>query len=603
MSAKRNIVFGSNEGFGSTPRRGIWIELAYLSKRHLYLSLFILMAGIVKHGAVIATAAASSYTVALAVTGAEATVIVRWIWIVGALVVSQGAASWIDTWLSHDLAYRVLFEMRIAMYNALDRLAPAYMIDRRSGDLAAAAIADVDTLERFFAHTLWVIPSATIASVAALVVLATVFHPLPAAIIAVFAALMLTIPRWLGERAREQGKRLRAQLAEVNADVIDGVQGLREVVVFGYSQRQTEKLRTGSDRLISEQLSYGSRRGLEGAATGIAVSLALAGALISGTWLVSTGKIPYLVFPPMIAMAGTMLVPLTEVLSIARDFGIIRAAAARVLDVLHAEPNVDDAGARPLPGKIEPHIKFEDVHFKYNVAGREVLSGVSFEVRPGETVALVGRSGAGKSTCVHLLMRFWDVTSGKITVDGHDVRDMYLEDLRRLVTLVPQDVYLFNMSVGDNIKLGRPDADPVAIAQAAQAAQAGDFIADLPAQYDTPVGERGAQLSGGQRQRIAIARALLKSSPILVMDEAVSNLDTESERALALSLEAVKAKHTTLIVAHRLTTIMSADRIVMLDGGRVVATGTHSELMAMCPEYRRIILAENSRTSGVAACQ
>ncbi|HEV8014042.1 MAG TPA: ATP-binding cassette domain-containing protein, partial [Stellaceae bacterium] len=204
----------------------------------------------------------------------------------------------------------------------------------------------------------------------------------------------------------------------------------------------------------------------------------------------------------------------------------------------------------------------------------------------------VGASGAGKTTCANLLMRFWDPQVGTLRIGGCDLRDLPLEALRRKVTLVPQDVYLFNGSVADNIRMGRPEASQVEIERAARLAQAHDFIAALPKGYDTPCGERGTRLSGGQRQRIAIARAFLREAPVLIMDEAVSNLDTESEQALRAAMNEVRRGRTVLIIAHRPSTIRSADRILMIDGGHIVEDGTHEALLAKGGAYARLIAAK-----------
>jgi ATP-binding cassette subfamily C protein CydC len=211
-------------------------------------------------------------------------------------------------------------------------------------------------------------------------------------------------------------------------------------------------------------------------------------------------------------------------------------------------------------------------------------------------VALVGHSGAGKSTCASLLMRMWDVNAGAITIGGHDIRDFPQDDLRRLITLVPQDVYLFNIPLIDNIRLGRPEASRDDVIAAARAAQADEFITGLPDGYDTLPGELGARLSGGQRQRIAIARALLKDAPILIMDEAVSNLDTESEQEVAAAMTSVRRNRTTLVIAHRLSTILTADRIVVLEGGRVADAGTHQELIERPGAYTMLMAAQLSRS-------
>jgi len=226
-----------------------------------------------------------------------------------------------------------------------------------------------------------------------------------------------------------------------------------------------------------------------------------------------------------------------------------------------------------------------------------VLQDASFTLEPGETVALVGRSGAGKTTCANLLLRFWEVEDGAIRIGAHDIRTLPLATLRRLVTVVPQDVYLFNGTIADNIRLGRPDATPAEIERAARLAQAHSFIAALPQGYDTPCGERGTRLSGGQRQRIAIARAFLRDAPILILDEAVSNLDTENEMALQSALNEIRRGRTVMIIAHRPSTIRSAERILMLEHGRIAEEGTDAALMAKNGAYAAL-LAEKRETAG-----
>jgi ATP-binding cassette, subfamily C, bacterial CydC len=260
--------------------------------------------------------------------------------------------------------------------------------------------------------------------------------------------------------------------------------------------------------------------------------------------------------------------------------------------LIEQPPPVTDLVEAAPAGPITPVARFDGVSFAYRDDLRPAVEDVSFEIRPGETVALVGHSGAGKSTCANLLLRFWDVTAGSITIGGHDVRDFPAEDLRRLMTLVPQDTFLFNTSLRENIRLGRAEATDAEVEAAARAAQAHRFIVELPNGYDTVAGELGARMSGGQRQRIAIARALLKDAPILVMDEAVSNLDAASEQAVTAATNSARQGRTTLVIAHRLSTIYTADRIVVLDRGRVAETGTHAELVAANGRYVNLLAAQ-----------
>jgi ATP-binding cassette subfamily C protein CydCD len=237
-------------------------------------------------------------------------------------------------------------------------------------------------------------------------------------------------------------------------------------------------------------------------------------------------------------------------------------------------------------------VAFEGVTFRYGPGEPEALHNVSFRAEAGQTVALVGRSGAGKTTAAHLLLRFWDPQSGRITLGGHDIREFGLDELRRQIALVAQDTYLFNTTLMENLRLGRPDATDAEVFEAARRANVSEFAEALPDGYDTVVGERGMQLSGGQRQRVAIARALLKDAPVLILDEATSHLDAVNEAEVRAALDRLMAGRTTLVIAHRLSTIRNADRIVVLDAGRVMEQGTHAELLALDGLYSHLIAAQ-----------
>ncbi|NJO81364.1 MAG: ABC transporter ATP-binding protein [Blastochloris sp.] len=571
---------------------GIW-QLLVILRPHYWLMAITIASGVLKHGATIGGAALGAYLVALAVTGISAADLWPLVVGLGGLVLLRALMTWAEMWLAHDLAYRVLAELRVWMYWALDRLAPGYLIERRSGDVASAAMTDIETIEWFYAHTAGTVVVAVLVVMGALIALGALHWLLPLALLPA-VVLVSTAPLWLSRRAARHGQALRTQLGEVNADVVDSVQGLREIVAFGQGQTWLARLGQQSQTLVRTQLAHGSRAGLEGATITSLVSVGTLAVLALAAWFVAQGVLPVVLFPVSIVLAASVFGPMIEVTNVARHLNVTFASADRVFALLEAPAPVTDQVTQPPDEPIAPHVRFESISFRYQPALPDVLHGVTFDIAPGETVALVGHSGAGKSTCTHLLLRFWDVTSGAITIGGQDIRALPQATLRAMIALVPQDIYLFNTSIRDNIRLGNDHATDADVEAAAEMALAHEFLAALPQGYNTNAGERGAQLSGGQRQRIAIARAFLKNAPILVMDEAVSNLDTENERALQMAMVRLRAGRTTLIIAHRLSTIRSADRIIVLEQGRVAETGTHAELLQREGVYARLIASQRN---------
>nr|WP_189181707.1 ABC transporter ATP-binding protein [Microbispora rosea] len=550
-----------------------------------------ILSGIAHHVVVLASAGVGAWVVSQAIIGASPGELRGGLITLGLLLPLLAVTPWLESYLAHVAAFRVLADVRGRVYGAFDRLAPGYLLERRSGDLGAAAIADVEQLELWFAHTLSPLVSAATVPVAALTALG-VFHPALALALAPALILLALVPARLRRRAEAQGAELRARLGELNAEAVDTLQGLRELITSGAGERQLDRLAVQDERLLAAKLAHGRRSGLEHAVTNALATLGLLAVLLTAALLVTGGSLDAALFPVAVVLAATTFAPVTAVTDVARDVNLVLAAGDRIMTILNTPAPVTDRVDQPPPGPIEPHVVFSGVRFRYGTALPDAVSDVTFDIAPGETVALVGHSGAGKSTCASLLMRLWDVDAGSITIGGHDIRDFPQDDLRRLITLVPQDVYLFNIPLIDNIRLGRPEASREDVIAAARAAKADEFITGLPDGYDTLPGELGARLSGGQRQRIAIARAILKDAPILVMDEAVSNLDTESEQEVAAAMAGVRRNRTTLVIAHRLSTILTADRIVVLEGGRVADVGTHQELVERSGAYATLMAAQ-----------
>ena len=363
-----------------------------------------------------------------------------------------------------------------------------------------------------------------------------------------------------------------------------------------------ERFFRANDEYAQASMAYAERRSDESRRITLVMEAASLAADIAAVLLVTSGQIPALWLMPVFVLSSAIFTPILDALSMSTNYGLIFGAAQRVLGLFAEKPLVRDEGKRRLDMRgTAVEVRFEDVRFTYPAAkGGEpnppVLNGLSFSFRTGETVALVGASGGGKSTAARLLQRFWDVDGGRISINGTDVRELTLENLRDIVTVVPQEVYLFNMSVAENLRLARLSATDAEIREAARRARAEEFIEKLPKGYDTVIGERGLRLSGGEKQRLSIAQAFLKNAPVLVLDEASANLDAENERLINQAVEHLKQGRATLVIAHRISTIRAADRIVMVENGRVAGEGTYAQLMEGCPEFRKLMGDEYAGT-------
>ena len=541
--------------------------------------------GLVKAGATIALGVASAMLAGRVATGGGLGYVIP---IVLALAVTVALFSWIESWISHDMAYRILADMRIKLFDTLDRLAPAYMYSRRSGDLTSVVTSDIETVESFFAHAAGPILVAIMVPLVALGFLLNMSWLL-ALVLVPFLILVGLSPHYIGRHTDRLGNRLRTELGEVNAHMADSVQGLREVVVFSQDGRRLQEIHDKSDALTGLQVRYGRQLGFQqGAIEGIQAVGALV-VLILGAYLVNEGLLAAAALPVATMLALTCFTPVAEIARIVKELANAFGSGRRVFAVQDEPVPVDDGHDVPTTTVAAPAVAFDDVWFNYGPGEPQALSGVSFAADAGQTVALVGPSGAGKTTVAHLLMRFWDPQQGRITFGGHDIRDFTLDDLRSRISLVSQDIYLFNMSIRENLRMARPDATDEEIEEAAKMASADEFIRRFPRGYDSVVGERGTSISGGQRQRLAIARALLKQAPILILDEATSHLDTENEREVRAAIAELMQDRTTLVIAHRLSTVRDADKIIVLDDGRVTQHGTHDALVGSEGTYAQLV--------------
>jgi ATP-binding cassette subfamily B protein len=552
--------------------------------------------GIAGQLAAIAGASLGAFLVSLAVTGQGGQPLLKGVFAaIIALVILRGAMSYAEMFYAHKAAYNILADMRMKLYQAIERVAPAFLLSKRTGDVASLLMSDVEVLEWFYAHTYGSCIIAAAVPLIVLIILGIVVHPLLPWVILPWVILIIGVPILFKAKTDTDSAVIRKALAEVNAEVVDGIQGLREILSFGFHDGYLRKIRSCNAVLSRAQTSLGRHMGLENGIMNLFMSLALVTVLGVSLYLASSGAMRQDFYPVVILATIYLFVPVMDISRMARNFGLLQACARRVFTVLETKAAVEEivtvTKELRIPENLDKPqtITFENVYFRYGKNLPWVIQDLSFRLDPGETVALVGRSGAGKSTCINLLLRFWDVEEGAITLGNTNIKAMTTEALRNRIAVAPQDIYLFNSSVFENIRLGRPEASQEEVEYAAEAALAHDFIKALPQGYATCLGERGTQISGGQRQRIAIARAFLRRAPILIMDEALSSLDPENERELQTVLDRLKEGRATLVIAHRLSTIMAADRVVALEEGKASQIGVPADLSGIDGPFRSLV--------------
>lgn len=507
---------------------------------------------------------------------------------IGLLVayIIQTACRYYVTYAGHMMGARMERDMRKELFDQYEKLSFSYYDQNNSGQMMSKLVSDLFDISELAHHGPENLFISLIKIIGSFIFLFMINRMLAVPML-ILVVLMLVFSYGQNKKMQETFMDNRRKIGDINSSLQDTLAGIRMVQSFANERIEQEKFnRSNENFLISKDANYrcmGSFMSGNAFFQGMMylVTLVFGGFLIAHGRMEASDLAMYALYIGIFISPIQILVELTEMM----QKGL--SGFRRFLEVVETEPDiVDAADAKPLKN-VKGNVCYEDVSFHYSDDDTPVLSHVSFEIPAGKSIALVGPSGSGKTTICSLLPRFYDVTEGRVTIDGNDVRKLTLESLRSQIGLVSQDVYLFGGSIKDNIAYGKPDATMDEIVDAAQKANIHDFIMELPDKYDTFVGERGTRLSGGQKQRISIARVFLKNPPVLILDEATSALDNESERFIQKSLEELAKDRTTITIAHRLSTIRNADEILVVADCGIAERGTHEELLALDGIYAR----------------
>lgn len=498
--------------------------------------------------------------------------------VVGILILFQCYCNYYIANYGHVMGAKIEYDMRAEIFGHFQKLSFSFYDDEKVGQLMSRITSDLFDITELLHHGPENVTISVIKIIGALAILLSINVRL-ALIAFLLVPFMLVYAYFFNKKMKQAFRVNRIKIAEINAQIEDNLSGIRVVKSFANEDLENKKFKVGNDAFLeAKKNNYKYMGGYNSGLTAFTTMINLL-VIVSGGLMITKDMISVTDLVTFLLYINIFTDPIKTLIDFTEQFQNGYSGYERFLQILSIEPEIKDSENAVSINNVKGDIKLEDVSFKYNDSSHRVLKHINLEVKAGSYVALVGSSGAGKTTLCNLIPRFYEATSGKITIDGKDIKDIKLKDLRDNIGIVQQDVYLFVGTVYDNIRYGRPDATREEVIAAAKEANAYNFIMSLPNGFETDIGQRGIKLSGGQKQRISIARVFLKNPPILIFDEATSALDNESEKIVQESMEKLAKNRTTMVIAHRLSTIRNAEKILVLTDKGIEEQGTHKELM------------------------
>ena len=506
--------------------------------------------------------------------------------LLGIMYIARAGFRYLNGYLSHVAAWNLVADMRVAVYDHLQKLSLRYYHDKQTGQLMSRATNDTATFESLIAHSVPDLITNVLILIGVTIILFSMNVQL--ALLTLIPVPFILIGGWLfTKKILPNFREAQSSLADLNATLQDNLSGMKEIQVFNQQPRERKHIQKRAKTYASailralklSSIFHPSIEAISSFGTVIVVGF--------GGFLALHGKLSLSDIVGFLLFLNLFYQPISTLARVSEDLQQAIAGADRVFEVLNTEPDIIDCQDAIEIKTSRGEVTFKDVVFHY-IENAPVLQGISFEAKAGQMIAMVGTTGVGKTTIISLIARFYEPVSGSILLDGIDMRKLTLTSLRNQISIVLQDIFLFNGSVADNIAYGSKDASKEDIIKAAKVARADEFIIELPEGYDTRIGERGMKLSGGQKQRLSIARAVLRNTPILILDEATASVDVETEAKIQQSLQELAGTRTIIVIAHRLSTVKRADKIIVIQEGKIAETGTHNGLLNQNGIYKQL---------------